>query len=152
MAFVHVVDGEVVTVAPSLPNAARLIGSRAWVLNFPRASVDLQEACGWFAVTDTPQPPDTATTTHVGSVTLVDDVATETWTPRPWTPAELAARTAAINGDTIRTRVADAIAVNRAFLALVSPTNAQVVAYVRAIAPQLIGLERLTLGDLAGTD
>lgn len=48
---------------------------------------------GWLPVTDTPRPADTATTTTTDyGVTLVGGVPTVTWTPRPWTPAELDAR------------------------------------------------------------
>ena len=47
---------------------------------------------GWFAVTPTARPADTDTTTTDYSVTLVGGVPTETWTTRPWTTDELAAR------------------------------------------------------------
>ena len=54
-------------------------------------------SAGWFPVTTTPRPADTDTTTHDLSVTLVNGSPVETWTPRPWTVEEVAARAAAAN-------------------------------------------------------
>ena len=54
-------------------------------------------SAGWLPVTTTPRPADTDTTTHDLSVTLVNGSPTETWTPRPWTVEEQAARSAAAN-------------------------------------------------------
>lgn len=51
-------------------------------------------SAGWFPVTTTPRPADTDTTTHDLSVTLVNGSPVETWTPRPWTVEEVAARAA----------------------------------------------------------
>lgn len=58
-------------------------------------------AAGWFPVTQTPRPADTDTTTHDESVTVVNGLPVQTWTPRPWTPAEMVARTAAANSATL---------------------------------------------------
>ena len=47
---------------------------------------------GWFPITTTQRPADTDTTTHDESVQLVAGLPVQTWTPRPWTADELAAR------------------------------------------------------------
>ena len=49
-------------------------------------------AADWRPVTDAPAPADTGTTTHDYSIALVGGVPTVTWTARPWTVEELAAR------------------------------------------------------------
>lgn len=46
----------------------------------------------------------------------------------------------------------NALQANRDFLAIGSPTNAQVLAQVRALTRQCNGLIRLALGDLTGTN
>ena len=47
---------------------------------------------GWLPVTDAARPADTDTTTHDYSVELIAGQPVVTWTPRPWTAAELASR------------------------------------------------------------
>ena len=70
-------------------------GVRWWDL---RGASDTTAAlAGWRPVVTTPRPADTATDTTTYSVALVAGVPTETWTPRPWTPTELADRLAATN-------------------------------------------------------
>jgi len=83
-------------------------GTRYWDLR-PMTSPDLA-ALGWHEVVDTPRPADTATDTHERSIVLVNGVPTVTWTARPWTTEELAARTAAANGQTLRDGIAAEIA------------------------------------------
>lgn len=80
-------------------------------------------------------------------------------TTRPYTAEENAdadarAETArqARNGEQLRAAAADALAGNRAFLALTSPTQAQTLAQVKAITRQINALARLVLNDLTGTD
>lgn len=153
MTYAQVTEAnEVTTVAGRLPNAARRLDSRAWVLGFPTAPVELQEACGWFPVVDTPKPADTPTDTHDRSVELVNGQPTVVWTPRPWTPDELAARTANANDATIRFGALAALSTNRDFLADANVTNADIVAQVRALTRQNQALIRLALGELSGTE
>jgi hypothetical protein len=59
-------------------------------------------SAGWFPIMLTPRPADDATTTHDESVKIVSGLPVQTWTPRPWTVDELAARTAAANAATIQ--------------------------------------------------
>lgn len=100
---------EVTTVSGRLPNAARRLDSRAWVLGFPTAPVQLQEACGWFPVVDTPRPADTPTETTDRSIELVAGQPTVVWTPRLWTADELTARQQDANRTTIDTAITNAI-------------------------------------------
>lgn len=59
-------------------------------------------SAGWFPVATTQRPVDTDTTTHDESVALVDGLPVQTWTPRPWTADELAARAQAANAATLQ--------------------------------------------------
>lgn len=58
-------------------------------------------SAGWFPITETQRPSDDATTTHDESVTLVDGLPVQTWTPRPWTVDEVAARAQAASAATL---------------------------------------------------
>lgn len=53
---------------------------------------------------------------------------------------------------TMEQRAAQAVAVNRAFLALASPTNAQTLAQVKHLTRVSSALVRLQLADFTGTD
>lgn len=56
------------------------------------------------------------------------------------------------NEGQIRAQAANALATNRDFIALSPPTNAQVVAQVKALSRQNNGIIRLLLGALDATD
>lgn len=56
------------------------------------------------------------------------------------------------NERTLRAAAATALQGNRGFLALTSPTNAQVLAQVKALTRQNQGIIRLLLGQLDATD
>lgn len=56
------------------------------------------------------------------------------------------------NADTIRTQATQALTDNKTYVAIASPSNAQVAAQVKALSRQVNGLLRLTLGQLDGTD
>lgn len=66
--------------------------------------------------------------------------------------AEIAAYTHDRNRSTIESQAEAALAANRTYLALSSPTNAQNLAQIRALTRQTQGLIRLLLGQLDGTD
>lgn len=80
-------------------------------------------------------------------------------TTRPYTDEENAAadeRTAAqvaeANRDTLIAAARDALAVNRTFLALQAPTNAQTLAQVKALTRQMNAIVRLTINDTREVD
>jgi hypothetical protein len=60
--------------------------------------------------------------------------------------------TADTNAASIRDLAAAALAANRTFIALPTPTNTQVVAQTKALTRQMNALIRLALGRLDGTD
>ena len=84
-------------------------------------------------------------------------------TSRPYTAEEDAAADARLveattyeareaNGATLRARALDALAQNKAFLAVDAPTNAQALAQIRLLTREVSALIRLTLGALDSTD
>jgi hypothetical protein len=109
MSYAYVTSGTIQAVG-GIPTAARRLDTGQWVLGLPDAPVDTQQACGWFAVVDTPRPADTDTTTHDRSVELVAAVPTVVWAARPWTVDELAARQATANQSTIDAAITQALA------------------------------------------
>jgi hypothetical protein len=151
-----------------LPDSARRLDTGEWVLGLRAyGSVEQQEACGYFEVADTERPDDTDTDTHVRALTLVDGVPTVTWTARPWTADELAARAAAVTETALRSNPQTHIDVLVASLAalqtLVDTPNATINAspasYVKGVARELMAAERrlvrlfrLSLGVLDSTD
>ena len=56
------------------------------------------------------------------------------------------------NRETIKAQARQALDVNRTFLALASPSQAQSLAQIRALSRQMNGTLRLLLGKLDGTD
>lgn len=62
-------------------------------------NLDMLAACGWHPVTDTPRPDDTDTDTYERSIVNEAGTWTVEWTARPWTAAEIAARTRAPSAD-----------------------------------------------------
>lgn len=110
MSYAYVTSDTIQSSGNTLPSAARRLDTGQWVLGLRDAPVSLQEACGWFTVTDTPRPTDTDTTTHDRSLELVGNVPTVVWTARPWTADELTARQADNNRTTIDQAITDALA------------------------------------------
>lgn len=66
--------------------------------------------------------------------------------------AEARAATERTNATTVRDKASTALADNKAFLAVASPTNAQVVAQVKALTRQNNALIRLALNRFDATD
>lgn len=162
-----------------LPAAARRLDTGEWVMppgGLTSAALDLQHACGWYEIVDTPRPDDSDTQTYDRDIVLVDGTPTVTWTARDWTQDELDAHTQTANRSTLQDQAADAIATNQAalalgdptptndaflaladptsqlntYLAIGSPTNAQVVAEVKLltqIAVPLVAQLRATTGQ-----
>ena len=151
MTYAHITNGTVDTIG-RLPNSARRTDTQQWVLGLATAPVELQRACGWYEVVDTPRPDDTPTTTTDRSVELVNGTPTVVWTQRNKTPDEIASDTATTNGETIRTQATAALDANRTFLAIATPTAGQNAAQCKQLTRQMNGLIRLTLGTLDGTD
>lgn len=80
------------------------------------------------------------TTYHPDGTVTQDEVPDPVYTPEQ------------VNEQTVRERAGQALATNRTFLAVASPTNAQVVAQVKALTRQMNGLVRLVLGQLDATE
>lgn len=144
MTYAHVTDG----VVDQIRQPPRLIWIGWRWRDLRSLNSDLLAAHGWYQVVQTPRPADTETHTHDRSVELVGGVPTVVWTQREWAPDEIAAQQRVTNTDTVRTRAAQALVSNAAFLALASPTNVQILAHVRRMTKELNGLIRLELGDL----
>jgi len=92
MTYAQVTNGNITAEAGATPTAARRLDTGQWVLALREASVAIQQACGWFAVTDAARPADTDTVTHDRSLELVAGVPTVVWTQRDWTPDEVVQR------------------------------------------------------------
>lgn len=56
------------------------------------------------------------------------------------------------NASTLRQQATDALAANRTYVALASPSAAQTTAQVKALSRQMNAMIRLRLGQLDGTD
>jgi hypothetical protein len=68
-------------------------------------------------------------------------------TQRVLTQAERDMLTATANLHTVESRVRDALAANKTFLAIATPTNSQTLAQVRALTRQVSALIRMKLDD-----
>lgn len=115
---------------------------------------ELAALCGFVTVVETAAPAVTASQVAESTVTLPGGIPTRTWTVRSKTQPELDADTATANSVTVHNRAETGLAVNSAFLAISSPSNAQTLAQVKALTRQVSGLIRLTLGkldDITGT-
>lgn len=100
-----------------LPHSARRLDTQDWVLGLRDAPEALQQACGYYKVTDTPRPADTATDTHDRTLTLPAGAPTVTWVKRPKTADELAGDVATVTRADIETQARAAVKANRTYLA-----------------------------------
>lgn len=153
MTYAYVI-GNVIQSEGALPRSARRLDTGQWVLGLREyADQATREACGWFEVDATPRPADAADTTYDRTLELMGNaVPTVVWVARPKTVDELNAETARTNDVTLRQRAEAALDDNRTFLALASPTQAQVLAQVRRLTQQNVGIIRLLLGKLDALD
>ena len=133
------------------PPSARRLDTGQWVSppgGLAFGTVAEQQACGWYVVVETAAPTVTASQVAESTVTLPGGVPTRTWTVRAKTQAELDADLGQTNRTTIETQARTAYTNNRAFLAIATPTNAQVLAQTKALTRQVNALIRL----VAATD
>lgn len=87
-----------------------------------------------------------------GQTTIVEPTAEQIAAQTIAREAAVAAEAQSANRRTIEQAATDALAANRAFLALASPTNAQTLAQVKALTRQNQALIRIVLNRLDGTD
>ena len=147
--YAHVTNGTIDTVG-RLPNAVRNADGNWVMLSY--ATPDELAALGWHAVTDTPRPDDTDTTTHDRSIELVAGTPTVTWTPRPYTADEQTGRTADANRTTIETQAETALIDNATYLGLTTPTQGEAAAQIKALTRQTNKIIRLLLNRLEATE
>ena len=154
MTYVHLTLANVID-SPEVSRPTELVrldGKGIMVWSEYITAVELAQ-CGWYTVRQTARPADTATATYDRSIVYVAGQGpVETWTQRLKTQAELDADAATANSATIRQQANTALDSNRTYLAIASPTNAQVVAQVRALTQQMNGVIRLVLGKLDGAN
>jgi hypothetical protein len=149
MTYARVLDDAIASTDPP-PDILRAddptAGGREWDLR----RHDIDEATweadiigphGWAPVVTTPRPPDTDTTTHDYTVDVVDGDPVEVWTPRPWTPDELASREGQANTTQLVAESDEAVdklvAVVEALNAITAFTNAEVNANPAAVIKDL---------------
>jgi hypothetical protein len=132
--FALVVDGSIVSTG-GLPTSARRLDTQAWVMGLATAGTVLQQACGFFMVVEPARPTiTTAETFDPDTVELVNGVPTRIFHVRSKTQVELDADIAAATATAERDDARAAIAQLDTFLAIGTPTNAQVIAVVRLLA------------------
>lgn len=152
MTYALVLDGIIEQTRSTPPPAARRLADGAWVTPLNGVWTDpLAASCGWLPIVTTARPADTATTTSDYAVTLIGGIPTETWTVRAKSQAEIDSTTATTNTAALLAKAKAALAANATFLGLASPTNAQVVAQVKALTKEANALIKLEVRDLLDT-
>lgn len=167
MSYARTIDNPMID-QQSLPESATLLADPGkWITGLPNQTVEVQHSTGWYEVVTTPRPPDTDTHTTDRSLVLVSGIPTEKWTSRPWTQAELDARTKAKNHQTLMERISVAIdtllltvdnlnAITDIPNATINANPAAVIKDVarecKTIARQTIDIARVVSGELDSTD
>jgi hypothetical protein len=152
MSWAMVVDGIIRSEQDRLPSSAKRLDTGLWEHLGTAWTAELAAQFGYYPVTETDRPTDTADDTYDRTLVLIDAVPTVVWTVRPWTDQEQTGRVAYANEATIRSRAQAARADNSAFLTNATPTVPQVVAQVRSLTRQCNGLIRLMLAEFDGTE
>lgn len=89
-----------------LPRAARRLDTGQWVTPPPDGWTDtLAAACGWLPVVESPRSADTATDTYEPTYTVDGATVVQSWTLRPWTAEELAAKAEQAANEALRATV-----------------------------------------------
>lgn len=145
--YAFVQDGT--ATAGGLPLSARRLDTREWVMGLATAPVELVEACGWYVVAGT-APPAFNPATHrvVEGLTVTAGRPVQTWTLVALDAGELAEVDRTTTESALREQGRAAVAANRTFLAITSPTNAQNAAQIKALTRQSNGVIRLLLAAL----
>jgi hypothetical protein len=152
MSYALVIDGTI-EAEGALPASARRLDNDAWVMGLATAPVELQQATGWYEVTDTPRPADTATDTFDRTLELVGTTPTVVWVQRPKTAEEVAAATATTNQASIVTNLnQDMVLMQAAIDATNATINANPATYIKQIARMNKRLGRVALNDYSDDD
>ena len=158
MSYALVVDDEIVSVG-LMPKAARNIDSGDWILPYNGIWSDSERtAAGYYKVSQTERPEDTATDTFDRSLEIVDGVPTVIWTQRPMTQDELDAAAAKAAADAAQAaqdalmsdteaQARTGFANNKDYLALPAPTGPESIAQVEALTRQVNGLIRIVVDN-----
>jgi hypothetical protein len=99
--YALVTDDLVQQVLVELPASARRLDTREWVMGLARADVSLQEACGYFVVTETAQPAPVAGFMWESSVVLNAGRPVVQWTQRALSANEVQKGTRGANRATL---------------------------------------------------
>mgnify|MGYP000691666206 CR=1 FL=1 len=109
-------------------------------------SDELAALCGFVPIVEVTRPADTSTKTTDRTVTLVAGVPTVVWVQRDKSADELASDVQGTSRTDLLTKARAAVTANQTFLALATPTNAQVVAQVQRLTRECSALLRLAVG------
>lgn len=147
MAYAFVQDD--VATPGSLPKSARKLSTGEWVMGLATAPVELVEACGWYVITPVAAPAYNAATHKLEqTVTVQTGRPVQTWSVVVLNAAELLEVARNATAATLETQARNAIESNSTYLAIGAPSNAQVVAQVRALTQQNSAIIRRVLALL----
>lgn len=145
MRFAKVVGGVLIDVDIGLPGSARRLSDNVWISppnGLINGTVVEQESCGYFIITEVAKPVDQAGKVWVEGYAMSAGRPTQTWTLRNFTPGETTQATRKTNLTDVAVKARNAITINDAYLAIVSPTNAQNTAQLKALTRENTGIIR----------